>query len=136
MPDDRRRNLEAESWLAIVHAYIACTRRYAQMLEHFELTIPQFDLMTVVRRHAGGATPRAIAADMLTTKGNVTGLIARLESHGLLERRPHETDGRSFVCQLTAKGLALYRRARDAAGPSPGHRNGSVRRARCGGRHR
>lgn len=116
MPDSQRRTLEAESWLAVVHAYLACQRRYAQMLEHFDLTIPQFDVLAVLRRHPGGATPRTIADEMLVTKGNVTGLITRLESQGLIARRPHETDGRSFVCEFTADGLALFRRAGAAAG--------------------
>ena len=62
-----------------------------------------------------GAAGPAIAEDMLVTKGNVTGLVSRLESQGLLSRRPHETDGRSFCCELTGDGLALFREARNAA---------------------
>ena len=116
MPDSHRRGLEAESWLAVVHAYQACTRRYAQMLEHFELTIPQFDLLAVLRRYPEGATPRTIAAELLVTKGNVTGLITRLEAQGLISRRPHPSDGRSFVCEFTETGLARFRRAGAAAG--------------------
>jgi DNA-binding MarR family transcriptional regulator len=115
MPDTHRRNLEAESWLAVVHAYQSCTRRYAQMLEHFELTIPQLDVMSAVRGLGDDATPRAIAEHLLVTKGNVTGLIARLESGGLLGRRPHPTDGRSFVCELTPNGRTLFQLARAAA---------------------
>ncbi|MEO0616042.1 MAG: MarR family transcriptional regulator [Pseudomonadota bacterium] len=116
MPDTQRRTLEADSWLAVVHAYLACQRRYAQMLEHFGLTIPQFDMLAVLRRFPDGATPRTIASEMLVTKGNITGLITRLEAQGLIHRRPHETDGRSFVCEFTEDGLALFRRAGAAAG--------------------
>lgn len=115
MPMTDRQRLEGESWLAVVHAYQACTRRYAQMLEHFDITIPQFDLMSAVYRQRDNATPKAIAEDMLVTPGNVTGLVSRLEAQGLLTRRPHETDGRSFCCELTDDGLALFREARDAA---------------------
>ncbi|MEJ2515667.1 MAG: MarR family transcriptional regulator [Gammaproteobacteria bacterium] len=110
-----RRRLEAESWLAVVHAYQTCTRRYAQMLEHFGLTVAQFDVMSAIERHREYATPKSIADDLLVTKGNVTGLISRLEAHDLLLRRRHPTDGRSFYCELTGEGKALYRRARDAA---------------------
>ena len=110
-----RQRLEGESWLAVVQAYQACTRRYAQMLEHFGLTIPQFDLMSAVYRQREHATPKAIAEDMLVTPGNVTGLVSRLEAQGLLARRPHATDGRSFCCELTGEGLALFREARAAA---------------------
>ena len=110
-----RQRLEAESWLAVIQAYQTCTRRYAQMLEHFELTIPQFDLLTAVWRLRDDATPKAIAGELLVTKGNVTGLVSRLETMGLLVRRPHRTDGRSFCCEFTSDGLALYREARTAA---------------------
>jgi len=115
MTSQERQRLEAESWLAVVQAYQACTRRYTQMLEHFGLTLPQFDLMTAVYRLRDGATPKAIANEMLVTKGNVTGLVSRLEAQGLVLRRSHCTDGRSFCCELTEKGLALYREARAAA---------------------
>ncbi len=115
MPMTDRQRLEGESWLSVVHAYLACTRRYAQMLEHFDLTIPQFDLMSAVYRQRGNATPKAIAADMFVTPGNVTGLMTRLEAQGLLARRPHATDGRSCCCELTEDGLALFREARAAA---------------------
>ena len=113
MPD--RQRLEHESWMAVVHAYQACTRRYAQMLEHFGLTIPQFDLMSVVHRQRDRATPKRIADEMIVTKGNVTGLITRLESQGLLARQPHDTDGRSFYCTLSEEGTTVFRRARTAA---------------------
>ncbi|MEJ2385663.1 MAG: alpha/beta fold hydrolase [Xanthomonadales bacterium] len=115
MTDEHRQRLEAESWLAVIQAYQTCTRRYAQMLEHFGLTIPQFDVMTAVRRLRDDATPKAIADQLLVTKGNVTGLVSRLEARGVLVRRPHSTDGRSFYCELTNDGLALYREARAAA---------------------
>ncbi len=115
MTTTNRQRLEAESWLAVVQAYQACNRRYAQMLEHFGLTIPQFDLMSAVYRLRDEATPKAIADELLVTKGNVTGLVSRIEAQELLVRRPHSTDGRSFCCELTDEGLALYRRARRAA---------------------
>lgn len=110
-----RQRLEAESWLAVIQTYQTCTRRYTQMLEHFGLTIPQFDLLTAVWRLRDDATPKAIAGELLVTMGNVTGLVSRLETMGLLVRRPHRTDGRSFCCELTSDGRDLYQAARAAA---------------------
>lgn len=110
-----RRRLEAESWLAVVRAYQACTRQYARMLEHFDLTLPQFDLMSALRQRGLAATPRDIADTLLVTKGNVTGIVSRLEARGLLRRRPHETDGRSFYCELTAAGIDACDAAQAAA---------------------
>jgi DNA-binding MarR family transcriptional regulator len=42
---------------------------------------------------------------------NATTLVADLESQGIVRRRPHPTDGRAKLVELTAKGKALARRA-------------------------
>ena len=116
MSDRARQTLEADAWMSVVHAYLACQRRYGQMLEHFDLTIAQFEFLAALRRHPDGVTPRIIAEELLVTKGNITGLIGRLEARGLVRRHPHASDGRSFLCELTDEGLALCRAAGAAAG--------------------
>ncbi len=40
--------------------------------------------------------------------------IAALEERGIVERKPHPTDGRQVNIELTAKGAALRKSARDA----------------------
>ncbi len=40
--------------------------------------------------------------------------VAALEERGLVERRPHPTDGRQVNIELTAKGAAVRRSTRDA----------------------
>ena len=72
-----RQQLEASSWFAVVRAYQECNRRYAQMLEHFDLTIPQFDVLTAIRR-LPAATPKQIADELVVTRGNISGLLQRL----------------------------------------------------------
>ena len=115
MSVDNRQSLEAASWLAVVRAYQECNRRYAVMLDHFELTIPQFDVLSAIRRHDPQATPRQIANDLVVTRGNITGLLHRLQDRGLVRTREHETDGRSFYCDLTPSGRRLLDEARGAA---------------------
>ena len=115
MPSTHRQSLEASSWLAVVRAYQECNRRYTQMLDHFELTIPQFDVLSAIRRHDPSATPRLIADDLVVTRGNITGVLHRLQERGLVRTRAHETDGRSFYCELTPVGRRLLDKARRAA---------------------
>ena len=114
MPSQDRQALEASSWLAVVRAYPECTRRYAQMLDHFELTIPQFDVLSAIHRHDPVATPQLIAQDLLVTRGNISGLLQRLKERELITTRRHETDGRSFYCELTGAGRRLLGQARAA----------------------
>ncbi len=110
-----RQKLESSSWLAVVRAYQECNRRYTQLLAGFDLTIPQFDALNAIVRLGTDATPKAIAAELVVTRGNVTGVLHRLEEAGLIGTRANETDGRSFLCVLTRSGSRRLDRARRAA---------------------
>ena len=110
-----RRKLEASSWLAVVRAYQECTRLYQKLMQDFNLTIPQFDVLNTITRLGDDATPKAIAAELLVTRGNITGVLYRLEENNLIETHANERDGRSFICELTNEGNDLLKRARKAA---------------------
>jgi DNA-binding MarR family transcriptional regulator len=69
--------------------------------------------LTLVPAHAGmfrilGARPgisqQALATALGTLPSRLVALIDELESRGLLERRPHETDRRSYALHLTEAG--------------------------------
>ena len=103
------------SWFAVVHTYQLCTRQYERMLDVFDLTIPQFDVMSVIDQLHHRAMPKEIAEHLVVTRGNITGLLKRLEARGLVESRVHESDGRARICSLTSEGQKLLGRARTAA---------------------
>jgi DNA-binding MarR family transcriptional regulator len=82
--------------------------------------------LNLVPAHAGifrilSSTPaisqQALAAAVGTVPSRLVGLIDDLESQGLVERRPHETDRRSYALHLTEKGKStlesISRIARD-----------------------
>lgn len=115
METRNRKELEISSWFAVVKAYNECNRRYSQLLRAFELTIPQFDVLSAIRSLGLGATPRAIADELVVTRGNVSGVLHRLQNSGLIATRRDEHDGRSFVCELTERGHQQLSRARRAA---------------------
>ena len=48
-----------------------------------------------------------LAATLSCDASNVTGLVDRLESRGLVRRRPSENDRRVKVLQLTATGIRV-----------------------------
>jgi DNA-binding MarR family transcriptional regulator len=48
-----------------------------------------------------------VAARLYVTKGNVSGLVDRLEQSGLVERRAIAGDRRSFALHLTDEGRRL-----------------------------
>src|SRR6266700_683510 len=69
--------------------------------------------LNLLPAHAGifrilSSTPaisqQALAAAVGTVPSRLVGIIDELESQGLVERRPHETDRRSYALHLTEKG--------------------------------
>lgn len=106
---------DLRTWFAVVRAYATCERKYARLLSHFDLTIPQFDAMTAVERRGGEATASEVAESLMVTRGNVSGLIRRLEERGLITIEPHPRDARSVRCALTPAARARMARARLAA---------------------
>ncbi|NND57052.1 MAG: MarR family transcriptional regulator [Xanthomonadales bacterium] len=115
MSDSKRMKSETSSWLAVVRAYQECNRRYSQMLAGFDLTVPQFDVMNSISALGDSATPKAIAERLIVTRGNITGVLHRLQDHSLVVTEQHDSDGRSFVCKLTKRGAARLAQARQAA---------------------
>lgn len=60
----------------------------------------------------------ATTADLARADGmrpqSMRPIIASLEAMGMIERKPHPTDGRQVNLELTAKGAAAQKRALDA----------------------
>jgi DNA-binding MarR family transcriptional regulator len=60
----------------------------------------------------------ATTADLARAEGvrpqSMGAIIAALEEQGLVERKPHPTDGRQVNIELTAKGAAVRKSAKDA----------------------
>jgi DNA-binding MarR family transcriptional regulator len=77
----------------------------------FDTTLPRFDLLAQLHRAgADGLTLGDISRRMMVSNGNVTGLAARLEAEGLIERRAHATDRRAQTLRLTPKGRRDFAR--------------------------
>ena len=56
-------------------------------------------------------TMSRLAGQLRCDASNVTGIVDKLESHGLAERRPDDRDRRVKIIALTAKGRRLRERA-------------------------
>lgn len=51
-----------------------------------------------------------LAEHLGVTTGSLTVMVDRLEQNGFLERRPHESDRRSFLVTLTDKGKKHFKK--------------------------
>src|ERR1700730_3737086 len=94
---------------------------------HFAAVVAELDLAPVQAKalHELEVDPpismRELAERLKSDPSNVTGLVARLEARGLVERRPDPTDRRIKGLALTPAGARMRERlfARQKSAPPP-----------------
>ncbi len=72
----------------------------------FNITPEQWGVMNCLWEE-DGRTQTEIAERILKDKTNLTRMLDIMEREGLVERRPHESDRRSYRIYLTGKGKTL-----------------------------
>lgn len=91
------------TWVQLVRTFYRLQRRLEQELAAHDMTVPQFDVLATLG-HAEGITQQELAERLLVTKGNVCGLLDRLEKAGWVERRPDLNDRRVNRLYLAPAG--------------------------------
>ena len=76
----------------------------------FGTTLPRFDLMAQLANAPRGIKMSDLSRRMMVTNGNITGITDQLERDGLVERVKVDSDRRSCLIRLTAKGRQSFRR--------------------------
>jgi DNA-binding MarR family transcriptional regulator len=104
------KGVELDAWVELVHAYHRMIRRLEQALDDHGLSLPQFEVLAHLH-YDGAITQNELAQRLLVTKGNVCGLIDRLEAAGLVERTTDPEDRRANRLRLTGRGTALLSEA-------------------------
>ncbi|GGJ96192.1 MarR family transcriptional regulator [Pilimelia anulata] len=84
-------------------------RRVRQARPVGDLTVAQLSALTSLEL-AGDLTPGELADAERVRPPTMTRIIAKLAERGLVERRPHPTDGRQAIIAATAEGRAVYAR--------------------------
>lgn len=77
-----------------------------RLFAQFDLTVPRYYALYHIYR-CPGLSPGQLSTYMFCDKSNVSRLLRSLEKAGAVERRPHETDGRSLRIYLTPEGCEL-----------------------------
>ncbi len=99
------------SVVAIVRGYGAVQRQMSTYFAQFDLTPPQFQMLTVINRlKKEQITQRRLASELYVSYPNITVMLARLEEAGLVQRRPSPNDGRAKFVSLTRRGRNLLQR--------------------------
>ena len=101
-----------------VHASIAklanlLTRSLAPELARYRITPQQWSVLVAVAEADQEPSLAAVSREMMVSKQNMTGMIARLDSLGLIRRVGDPDDLRASMLRLTSRGQQLI----DAVSP-------------------
>lgn len=123
--DQARANWEREGWLdaaqgmtvvtSVMRAHQILLARVEETLRPWNLSFPRYELLRLLAFSRSGALPITKASERLQVHvTSVTSAMKRLLDAGLVERRPHPTDGRTTLVEITAEGRRVVEEATTA----------------------
>ena len=80
-----------------------------RLSKEFDTTLPRFDVMAALYRTPDGMLMSDLSRFLLVSNGNVTGIVDRLVSEGLVQRSRRNGDRRTSIVRLTKAGSAQFR---------------------------
>lgn len=110
---DRKYRVGVLAWLHLMRVHSRIAYEEYTLLAEYGLTPAQFDVLSHLVRE-DGLSQQEVADRLLVTKGNVCGLVDRLESARLVERSRNPADRRSNQLHITLSGAEAF----DAAAPA------------------
>ncbi len=97
-------------WLRLIRLEARMQSAVGDRLRMIGVSIPQCDVLTTLSEQEG-VNQQELAKRLYVTKGNISGLLDRLEAAGFVERRSLATDRRQYSIHLTDAGRAMADRA-------------------------
>lgn len=123
---EAERNWRSHDWPApeamaavtsITRAHQVLLRRIDAVLRDFDLTFARYEALVLLSFSRAGALPLGkMGARLQVHAASVTNAVDRLEAAGYVRRRPHPTDGRTVLAEITETGRATVEDATAALG--------------------
>ncbi|MGA2494011.1 MAG: MarR family transcriptional regulator [Roseiarcus sp.] len=110
MADNESNDRAIRVWFRFVRLESRIQSMVAEHLRTIGLSVPQCDVLTTLTE-AEGISQQELAERLYVTKGNISGLLDRLERAGLVERRSTAADRRQYAIYLTSEGRAAAEQA-------------------------
>ncbi len=96
-------------WLALLKTSRMIEARLRERLrDDHGTTLPRFDVMAALDRAGAGLKMSELSGELRVSNGNVTGIVERLVTDGLVVRVPVEGDRRAMLVRLTQKGAEVF----------------------------
>ena len=80
----------------------------SRLRSRFGTTLPRFDLLSQLERHAQGLKMNELSRLLMVTGGNVPGIVDQLVKEGLVERLDDASDRRAWRVRLTRAGAKAF----------------------------
>jgi len=90
-------------WFRLIRLEARMQVAITERLREIGLSVPQCDVLTTLTEQEG-VSQQVLARRLYVTKGNISGLLDRLETAGLVERRSTQADRRQYEIYLTPVG--------------------------------
>src|SRR5271165_2838106 len=97
-------------WLRLIRLEARMQAAVSDRLRMIGVSIPQCDVLTTLTEQEG-LNQQELAKRLYVTKGNISGLLDRLEAAGFVERRSLASDRRQYSIHLTDAGRAMAEKA-------------------------
>src|ERR671924_1671219 len=108
-PQDSKEKLRL--WIRLLRASRIIEAELRERLStEFDTTLPRFDVMAALYRTPDGMLMSDLSRFLLVSNGNVTGIVDRLVSEGLVTRARRNGDRRTSMVRLTEAGINVFRR--------------------------
>lgn len=99
------------AWLSMIRCFSSIEhvlmRHFAQ---EYQSSLPRYDVLTSLALNRDGLTMGDLATMLMVTKGNITGVVRRLEREKLILRKTSKVDRRVQSVKISAKGARLWER--------------------------
>ena len=109
-PSQRAPERAVRVWFRLLRLEARLQAAVGERLRAIGVSIPQCDVLTTLSEQEG-VSQQELAKRLYVTKGNISGLLDRLEGAGLVERRPAASDKRQYAIYLTVPGRSMAERA-------------------------
>lgn len=97
------------AWLALLRCFSRIERVLMQYIaQDYNSSLPRYDVLTALELNKKGLTMGTLASMLMVSKGNITGVVRRLEQDCLVKKVTARNDRRIQLVTISAKGRKLW----------------------------
>lgn len=109
MPPASKSPSGSDLFAALTRAYVTASAECGTLLKSYQLTLPKYQVLRIVKDHGGKLSAGLISAEMSFPSSDLTRLLDGLERAGLVERIRGKEDRRVVMVHLTASANKTLR---------------------------